>query len=213
MTTGLTFNTLRAANAARLPLFINRHGQPAHSKPDGSDWSPAVWFLALLGELGEAAECRVLYDRGDIDFDAYRNRIQAELADVQTYLDIFSRRCLDSTHGADQPADAAQELMAIVMELGTYANALKKRIRGDFDEQEFANATRGLLGSVQEGCLSLDMSDRSPYITAFHPVSGAHQCGVNLGEATIVKFNEVSKRVKCSVFIQSSGDSYSRPKE
>lgn len=210
MTTGLTFNTLRAANAARLPLFTNRHGQPAHSQPDGSDWSPAMWFTALLGELGELAETRVLYDNGTIDFDTYRNRVQAEAADVVTYLDIFCRRCLDSTYGAEQPADPAQELMQITMELGRYANALKKHVRGDFDVGQFMQETDGVLHSVMEGCGSLEMVGPG-FHTAIHPVSRPHQTGVNLGEATLNKFNEVSKRVNCGVFIQSQGDRFVRP--
>lgn len=35
----LTFAELREANIARLPQFKNKHGEPAHSQPDGSDWS------------------------------------------------------------------------------------------------------------------------------------------------------------------------------
>jgi hypothetical protein len=210
MTTGLTFNTLRAANAARLPLFTNRHGQPAHSQPDGSDWSPAMWFTALLGELGELAETRVLYDNGTIDFDTYRNRVQAEAADVVTYLDIFCRRCLDSTYGAEQPADGPQQLLQVTMELGRYANALKKHIRGDYTSDEFQRETHGLLHSVMEGCVSLNSITRD-VIGTFHTVSMAHPSGVNLGDATLFKFNEVSKRVNCGVFIQSQGDRFVRP--
>ena len=32
---GLTFNSLRGANKARLPQFQNCHGEPAHSEPNG----------------------------------------------------------------------------------------------------------------------------------------------------------------------------------
>ena len=55
MTDGLTFNALRGANRARLPQFKNGKGEPAHSKPDGSDWCLAQWCNAVTGELGEAA--------------------------------------------------------------------------------------------------------------------------------------------------------------
>ncbi len=48
---GLTFNTLRGGNKARLPQFKNKHGEPAHSKADGSDWSDAQWLQAVVGEL------------------------------------------------------------------------------------------------------------------------------------------------------------------
>ena len=39
----LTFTALRLANRHRVPTFKNRHGQPAHTEPDGSDWSLADW--------------------------------------------------------------------------------------------------------------------------------------------------------------------------
>jgi hypothetical protein len=51
----LTFAELRTANMARLPQFKNAKGEPAHSKPDGSDWLLSAWCNATLGELGEAA--------------------------------------------------------------------------------------------------------------------------------------------------------------
>ena len=53
MTNGLTFNALRGANTARLPQFKNKHGELAHSKKDGSDWSPAQWLQAVVDELAD----------------------------------------------------------------------------------------------------------------------------------------------------------------
>lgn len=41
------FTSLRAANAARLPLFKNSRGAVAHSKADGSDWTPLEWSGAV----------------------------------------------------------------------------------------------------------------------------------------------------------------------
>src|SRR5689334_18053857 len=102
MTDGLTFNTLRNANIARLPQFKNCHGEPAHSKPDGSDWSPSQWLQAVVGELGEFANIRKKYERGDLTFVEYEALARKELADVQTYLDILAMRCLDS-NGAPHP--------------------------------------------------------------------------------------------------------------
>lgn len=90
MKTGLTFNELRDANMSRLPLFKNKHGQPAHSKPDGSDWSPAQWLQAVVGELGEYANLRKKFDRGDIGVAEFLKEAADELADVQTYLDILA---------------------------------------------------------------------------------------------------------------------------
>lgn len=65
-TQGLAFAVLRGANLARLPQFKNRHGEPAHSRPDGSDWTPAQWLQAVTGELGAYANLRKKFERGDI---------------------------------------------------------------------------------------------------------------------------------------------------
>lgn len=91
-TDGLTFNILREANLARLPLFKNKHGGLAHSKPDGSDWSPAQWLQAVVGELGEYANVRKKFDRGDLTEAEFKKMAAEELADVQTYLDILAFR-------------------------------------------------------------------------------------------------------------------------
>lgn len=92
VTSGLTFAQLREANRLRLPLFKNKHGQPAHSTPDGSDWSDAQWLQALVGEVGEYANLRKKYDRGDIDLTTFTAEAGKELADIQTYLDILAFR-------------------------------------------------------------------------------------------------------------------------
>lgn len=131
-TDGITFNTLRGANLARLPTFRNKHGELAHSQADGSDWSPAQWLQAVIGELGEYANERKKFERGDLTLEEFRVRAAKELADVQTYLDILALRCLD-------------------------------------DGMPDAN-------------------------------------GINLGEATRLKFNEVSQRVGSPVYIGEDGD-------
>lgn len=119
---GLTFNALREANIARIPEFKNCHGKPAHSKADGSDWSPSDWLEALVGELGEYANERKKFRRGDIDEPTFKMKAAKELADVMIYLDIL-----------------------------------------------------------------------------------AMQLGINLGEATLAKFNEVSERVNCSIRLKNDG--------
>src|SRR5690606_41503327 len=90
MTDGLTFNALRAANMARLPEFRNRHGEPAHKEPDGSDWSPAQWLQAVLGELGEYANVRKKFERGDLTLEEFYAVATEELVDVECYLDILA---------------------------------------------------------------------------------------------------------------------------
>ena len=90
----LTFAQLREANVARLPLFKNRAGGPAHSEPDGGDWSLAEWTNAIAGEVGEACNLAKKLIRGDFgmpDTAEYQRALHAlrkELADVVTYADI-----------------------------------------------------------------------------------------------------------------------------
>jgi NTP pyrophosphatase (non-canonical NTP hydrolase) len=86
----LTFDTLRRANLARLPLFKNSKGEPAHSEPDGSDWSLGEWCTAVLGELGEAANIIKKIKRGDISLDEARTALAKEFADATVYLDILA---------------------------------------------------------------------------------------------------------------------------
>ena len=87
---GLSFATLRAANIARLPTMKNRHGGPAHAKPDGSDWSPAQWLQALAGEVGEYANVRKKYERGDLTGEEFQEDARKELADIMAYLDLLA---------------------------------------------------------------------------------------------------------------------------
>lgn len=92
MTNGLSFRTLREANKKRLPEFKNSKGLLAHSKDDGSDWTPSQWLQAVIGELGEYANIRKKFERGDIDESEFKQLAESELADVQTYLDILAFR-------------------------------------------------------------------------------------------------------------------------
>lgn len=89
---GLQFMVLRRANVARLPQFKNKHGQPAHSEADGSDWSPAQWLQAIVGELGEYANIRKKFERGDLSINEFNAHARNELADVMVYLDILAFR-------------------------------------------------------------------------------------------------------------------------
>lgn len=91
----LSFATLRKANRLRVGKFRNKHGQLAHSKLDGSDWSPAQWLQAMVGELGEFANIRKKFERGDLSMTEYAEMAKKELADVQIYLDLLAMRALD----------------------------------------------------------------------------------------------------------------------
>lgn len=90
MTNGLTFNTLRGGNVARLPEFKNRHGERAHIRDDGADWSPAQWLQAVTGELGEYANLRKKVERGDLTQEEAKSLLADELSDVVIYLDILA---------------------------------------------------------------------------------------------------------------------------
>ncbi len=95
---GLSFDALRTANIARLPQFKNKHGDLAHAKTegsysiDGSDWSPAQWLQAVVGEIGEYANLRKKYERGDVDAATFKVEAGKELADVVIYLDILAKQ-------------------------------------------------------------------------------------------------------------------------
>jgi len=87
----LPFSILREANMKRIPTFKNKKGELCHNS-DGSDWSPAQWLQAVLGELGEYANFRKKFERGDISEKEFKIEASKELADVVTYLDILSYR-------------------------------------------------------------------------------------------------------------------------
>lgn len=89
---GFTFSNLRYANIRRLPEFKNGRGEPAHSKPDGSDWGLSQWCNAICGELGEAANLIKKIERGDFTLDEKREDLGRELADVVIYLDLLAYR-------------------------------------------------------------------------------------------------------------------------
>lgn len=90
LTNGLSFRTLREANKKRLPQFKNSKGGKAHKKKNGSDWSPAQWLQAVCGELGEYANIRKKFERGDITQKEFYTQAAKELADTVTYLDILA---------------------------------------------------------------------------------------------------------------------------
>jgi hypothetical protein len=195
-TMSLDLKDLRAANKARLPQFKNKHGQLAHSKPDGSDWSPAQWFQALVGEVGEYAEQRLFFEDGLITLEEFTESGAKELADVQCYLDLNAQRALDTT-SAVAVCDPAQQLLVVMSHLGNYANARKKLDRGDLSQAEFAAVATTLLNSA---VASIQLLQRASFLYGGKAaVIATHPSGIDLGQATRDKFNEVSLRVGCEV--------------
>lgn len=103
----ISFDTMRAANTARLPIFKNANGVQYHA-PDGSDWSLAEWVNATAGEggelcelvlplaimttLGRVANIAKKVKRGDYSPESVQPLVAAELADVVLYCDLLAHR-------------------------------------------------------------------------------------------------------------------------
>jgi NTP pyrophosphatase (non-canonical NTP hydrolase) len=83
----------------------------------------------------------------------------------------------------------AEWLQATVGELGELANLLKKVRRGDISMEDAMPEVRREFADVQT------------YLDIF-----AMRAGVDLGDATIEKFNEVSRRVGAKVFLGYDDD-------
>lgn len=139
----LTFAQLRAANLARLPEFRNAQGEPAHSRPDGFDWSLSQWSNAVCGELGEAANLIKKIERGDFRLELARDALAEELADVQTYLDLLAHRA-----GVDLAAATIAKWNKVSIRVGC---ALRLTPFGGLDValDEDANAVRESEGRPQ----------------------------------------------------------------
>lgn len=82
-------------------------------------------------------------------------------------------------------------LTAVVGELGEAANLLKKIRRGDFTIDQARPE------------LADELADVLTYLDIL-----ASQCGINLGKATIDKFNRVSQKVSSNIFIRPDGSDY-----
>jgi hypothetical protein len=204
----LTYDILRDANTLRLPQFKNKHGDPAHSTLDGSDWSPAEWLLATFGELGELAEARIAYDNGDLSAYEFEKAACKEAADVAIYFDIVTRRMLDVTEEAFTP-DHAQVLMRIIASLGKYANERKKYTRGD--HKSYADFQRAVGKSLETAIAMIRLLQyEGVHQRPCQKVTISSEIGIDLGEAIIDKFNEVSERVGSDVFITEKGENFKR---
>jgi hypothetical protein len=195
MRNGLTFDDLRAANLQRLPEFRNKHGDLAHARPDGSDWCPAQWFQAFIGEVGEFAALRVAFEAGEISWPTYREKARKELADIVTYLDLLSARAMDEVL-PDQRPIPAQKLMKLMAALGEWANERKKYERGDLDMETYSPLASTMIvqATVRLTGLRTEVHDERRFLTV-----NPHPEGVDLGAETVKKFNEVSERVGSGV--------------
>ncbi len=57
-----------------------------------SNWQPAHWMNALVGEVGECANLIKKVDRGDLSLEEARDKIGKEIADIQCYLDLLAMK-------------------------------------------------------------------------------------------------------------------------
>lgn len=213
------FDTLRAANLARVGQFKNKHGAPAHARPDGSDWNVATWLCAKLGEIGEFCKERVDFEEGRIDFSTYAERAAKELADDIIYTDLLAARALDWTPigcRTNGKHSVEQQVMTVMAVFGAYCEARKKAVRGDADDNAGYDRRRLLLGQALREMQELydmeaDFTFGNGNIVRDHKVNFtplvAHT-GVNLGEAVRRKWNEVSARVGYSGRIDAAWSLY-----
>jgi NTP pyrophosphatase (non-canonical NTP hydrolase) len=79
-------------------------------------------------------------------------------------------------------------MTAVAGEVGELANIIKKVRRGDFTLDEARNGIAGELADVQA------------YLDIL-----AYRCGVDLGDATMAKWNDVSRRVGSPLRIDAHG--------
>lgn len=113
-----------------------------------------------------------------LTFDQLR---AADIARIPQFRDKHGNLC-HNPDGSDW--SRAEWLEALVGELGEYANESKKERRGDLTPEEFkAKATK-------------ELADCQIYLDIL-----AFRIGIDLGEATRAKFNEVSQRVGADVFL------------
>ena len=105
-------------------------------------------------------------------------------------------------HSTDDGSDwvPSQWVQALIGELGEYSNERKKFERGDLTFDEFKEKAAKELADVQIylDILAMRCLD-DPYIGYVDPT------GVDLGKATISKFNEVSNRIGVNVKIRDDG--------
>lgn len=199
----LSFTNLRSANVARLPEFKNCHGAQAHSHHDGSDWTPAQWFQAWVGEVGEFAQVRCDFESGKISGNTYAQLAAKELPDSVIYQDLLALRALDVVQKGDKEDDA-QKFMRAMAGIGSYANARKKFDRGDIDQASFSDQAYLFLEPairvLEELMAWADQTDsrKNPVV-----LPGP---GIDLGSAVIDKFNETSIKVGVNVFLGHTAD-------
>lgn len=106
-------------------------------------------------------------------------------------LPLFKNAKGQRAHASENGSDWTRSdwLEAVAGELGEYANISKKFRRGDINEVEFKEAARK------------ELADVVTYLDIL-----AYQLGIDLGDATREKFNQVSNRVGVAVYISDANE-------
>lgn len=92
---------------------------------------------------------------------------------------------------------------AVTGELGEAANMIKKIERGDYDlDDEIVDDKTGAKITVR-AALAKELADVVCYLDLL-----AYRARIDLGEATVAKFNEISRRVDASIYIRVAGGEY-----
>ncbi len=174
--TGLSFAEFRAVNVERAKSFPS-----AEQK-----WTPADWMVALMGEVGELAA--VLPETGVLANEAeMMKRCIAALGQVANTMKKL-RRGVDYTKGKSQEElkDGLHREFAGFVWWSRRLSDVLFNIGGKLTDPLPAVRTEVL----EDGDPAGEVGDVQTYLDLL-----AHSVGVDLGPATVAKFNEVSKRV------------------
>lgn len=220
----MNYQLLRKANITRLPRFKKASGQINHKKPDGSDWAPEQWLQALVGEMGEYANFRKKYDRGDLTPEEFKIEAGKELADFQLYLDLLAMRCLDRDDSAHpigvslynginhvnprfselHGKNPAKCLQALTARVGAFAELREQLDLHEIGFDEYAYKAGYAIATIQAYLMLVAKSclNKGDYIDTN---------GIDLWQCSVDKFNEVSHRVAVDVFIENNNVEIKQP--
>jgi hypothetical protein len=233
--TDVSFATLRTANTLRLPLFRNSKGEPAHSKPDGSDWTVQEWLNAVLGEIGETANILKKVRREDMTLEEALPELDKEFADIIVYFDLtLLRMKMPLMFNWDNAGEVAP-----VTSFDVFARIHKDTMAKKKDAGMVVTKTKSEIfaacivpfGRIMDAVQQLDglsiTQQNNPELSKSLAIamnamvtevqnnsiaffctmcSAAIECGIDLSDAVRHKFNAVSYRVGADVFIADESD-------
>lgn len=194
------FPLLREANMMRLPTHRNKRNELSHSEPDGSDWSPAQWQQAMVGELGEYANERKKYERGDWTWEEFIPLAASELSDTATYLDILASQhnivfTVASLSAEYLPAlpypperEPAEWLRIFCGNLGSYSHYMESYGAGRMDARQHREGIERHLSAM---------------MAILYQLFELYE--LNMADEIVTKFNHVSERIGSPIVIGQHG--------